>query len=223
MSPRVPPNFFAIAFGLAGLAEAWEAAVPVLRTPQAVPRALDILAAVVWLTMIALYLAQGPRVIRGDLRHPVLSPFVSVAPITGMLLAAALAPVAFTAARVLVVVFLAVTIVLGGWLTGQWMTGDIDPGAIHPGYFLPTVAGGLVGADCAALVHLRGLAEASFGIGVICWLLLGSAILNRLFTRPPCPLRSPPPWRSRRRRPRSPGWPGSPWPGQARSTGQAGP
>ena len=70
MSPRVPPNFFAIAFGLAGLAEAWEAAVPVLRTPQAVPRALDILAAVVWLTMIALYLAQGPRVIRGDLPWP---------------------------------------------------------------------------------------------------------------------------------------------------------
>lgn len=27
---RMPPNFFAIAFGLAGLAEAWQAAVPVL-------------------------------------------------------------------------------------------------------------------------------------------------------------------------------------------------
>jgi tellurite resistance protein len=36
-------------------------------------------------------------------------------------------------------------------------------------------------------VHLKALAEASFGIGVICWLLLGSAILNRLFTRPALP------------------------------------
>lgn len=43
---RMPPNFFAIAFGLAGLAEAWQAAVPVLGVPEGVPRALDILAAV---------------------------------------------------------------------------------------------------------------------------------------------------------------------------------
>lgn len=140
--------------------------------------------------------------IRGDLRHPVLSPFVSIAPITGMLLAGALAPVAFTAARVLVIVFLAATTVLGGWLTGQWMTGGIDPDAVHPGYFLPTVAGGLIGANCAALVHLRGLAQASFGIGVICWLLLGSAILNRLFTRPALAAPLVPRWRSRRARPR---------------------
>jgi tellurite resistance protein TehA-like permease len=30
----MPPNFFAIAFGLAGLAEAWQAAVPVLGVPE---------------------------------------------------------------------------------------------------------------------------------------------------------------------------------------------
>jgi tellurite resistance protein len=61
------------------------------------------------------------------------------------------------------------------------------PGLDASGYFLPTVAGGLVGAYCAAQVHLYALADASFGIGVICWLLLGSAILNRLFTRPALP------------------------------------
>lgn len=72
---RMPPNFFAIAFGLAGLAEAWQGAVPVLGVPEVVPRAL----------------------------------------------AGALAPVAFTAARVLVIVFLAATTVLGGWCTcGGW-------------------------------------------------------------------------------------------------------
>ena len=119
--PRVPPNLFGMAFGVAGLAQAWRAAV------------------------------------------------------------------AFTAGRVLVIVFLAVTTILGGWLTGQWMTGGIDQDSVHPGYFLPTVAGGLVGAYCAAQVHLHALGEASFGIGVICWLLLGSMILNRLFIRPALP------------------------------------
>jgi len=185
--PRVPPNFFAIAFGVAGLAEAWQATVPVLGTPQGVAGALDILGAALWLVLVGAYLAQGPRVILSDLRHPVLSPFVSLPAVTAMLLATSLAPYAVTAARVLVIVFLAVTTVIGGWLTGQWMTGGIDQDSVHPGYFLPTVAGGLIGAYCAAQVQLHALAEASFGIGVICWLLLGSTILNRLFVRPALP------------------------------------
>ena len=43
--PRVPPNLFGIALAIAGLAQAWHAAVPVLGTVQAVPGALDVLAA----------------------------------------------------------------------------------------------------------------------------------------------------------------------------------
>jgi tellurite resistance protein len=49
------------------------------------------------------------------------------------------------------------------------------------------VAGGLVGAFCAAQVHLHAVGEASFGIGVLCWVLLGSIVLNRLFFRPVLP------------------------------------
>jgi tellurite resistance protein len=58
---------------------------------------------------------------------------------------------------------------------------------VHPGYFLPTAAGGLIGANAAAQVHLHALAQASFGIGVLSWAVLGSVILNRLFTRPALP------------------------------------
>jgi tellurite resistance protein len=188
LGTRVPPNLFAIALGIAGLTLAWQAAVPVLGIPQAVPDALSVLGGAVWLVLVGAYLAQGPRIIMADLRDPVLSPFVSASALTAMILSAALAREAAPAAgRVLVVVFLAVTIGLGGWLTGQWMTGGIEPDAVHPGYFLPTAAGGLIGASAAAQVHLHALAEASFGIGVICWILLGSTILNRLFARPPLP------------------------------------
>ena len=187
LGPRVPPNLFGIALGIAGLAQAWHAAVPILGTVQAVPGALDILAAALWLVLAGAYLAQGPRIILADLRDPVLSPFVSSSALTAMLLAAALAQDAPAAGRVLVIVFLAVTIAIGGRLTGQWMTGGIDPDSVHPGYLLPTAAGGLIGANAAAQVHLHALAEASFGIGVICWIMLGSVILNRLFTRPELP------------------------------------
>jgi tellurite resistance protein len=187
LGPRVPPNLFGIALGMAGLALAWHAAVPLLGIPQTVPDALDVLAAVLWLVLVGAYLLQGPRVILADLRDPVLSPFVSASAITAMILAAALAQDAFTAGRVLVIVFLAATIAIGGWLTGQWMTGGIEPDSLHPGYLLPTAAGGLIGANAAAQVHLHALAEASFGIGVICWVLLSSMIMKRLFAGPALP------------------------------------
>jgi tellurite resistance protein len=148
---------------------------------------LNVLDAAVWLVLVCLYLLQGPRIILADLRDPVLSPFVSACVLTAMLLSAALARETFAAGRLLVIVSLAVTIGLGGWLTGQWMTGGIEQDSLHPGYFLPTAAGGLIGANVAAQVHLHALAQASFGIGVISWVLLGSVTLSRLFTRPPLP------------------------------------
>ncbi len=85
-----------------------------------------------------------------------------------MILAAELAGVSVTAGRVVVVVFLALTVALGGGLTGQWMLGQLRPGAYRPGYLLPTVAGGLVGAYAAAAVHLPAAAAAAFGIGLVC-------------------------------------------------------
>ena len=184
---RIPPNLLGIPFGLSGLGEAWQAAGPILGTPGAVADAIYILAAGVWVVLVAAYAAQGPRRILADLRDPVLTPFASMAAITPMLLAAALAAAALTAGRLLVIIFLALTIGLGGWLTGQWIAGDLNADSLHPGYYLPTVAGGLVGADAAAEVHLYALAWASFGIGILCWVLVGSLLLNRLFFRPMLP------------------------------------
>ena len=114
LGPRVPPTLFGIVLGIAGLAGAWQPAVPLLGTAQAVPDALRVLDAALWLVLVGAYLAQGPRIVAADLRDPVLSPFVPASALTAMLLAAALAKDAFTAGRVLVIVFLAVTIGLGG-------------------------------------------------------------------------------------------------------------
>jgi len=176
-----------MAFGLCGLAEVWSVATKTLGTPVAVANSIYVVAGAVWVAVAALYLAQGCRQWIEDLRHPVLAPFVPVVFISGMLLSAALSRYAFGAGRALVLVFLVSTVVLGGWMTGQWIVEDLDLESLHPGYFLPTVAGGLVGADCAAQVHLHAVAETSFGIGVVSWLLLGSMILNRLFFRKSLP------------------------------------
>jgi tellurite resistance protein len=184
---RVPPNAFGIAFGLAGLAEAWRAVGPVLGIPSGVPDALFILTALVWIILIGAYAAQGPTQLQADLRDPVLAPFLSLPSTVGMILGGSLATVAFTAGQVLVIVFLVITVGLGGWLFGQWVVGDIDHDQLHPGYFLPTVAGMLVGASTAIEVHLHAAADVAFGIGIISWLLLGSTVLNRIFFHPSLP------------------------------------
>ena len=75
----------------------------------------------------------------------------------------------------------------GGWFTGQWIYQPLDLDRFHPGYFLPTVAGGLVAAAGAGAVGQRRLAEVMFGMGVVCWIVLGSIILGRLLFRPLLP------------------------------------
>lgn len=179
--PRFPPNLFAVSFGLVGLAEVWRAAEKTLHTSGAVPDVISVVAAAVWAVLLVCYLLQGSRSAFADLRDRTFSPFPSLAPITGMVLAVLLSAHAFNAGRALVVVFLVLTLLMGGYLTGEWIVADLDHDSAHAGYFLPTVAGGFVGAFCASQVGLRGLAEASFGVGILCWIMIGSTIINRLF------------------------------------------
>jgi tellurite resistance protein len=118
---RYPPNLFGICFGLVGLADVWHAAEPTLHTSEAVPDTISVVAAAVWAVLVICYVLQGARSAFADLRHKTFSPFVSLAPITGMLLAVTLSLRAFDAGRALVVVFLVATLLVGGYLTGEWI------------------------------------------------------------------------------------------------------
>jgi tellurite resistance protein len=193
-APRVPLNFFGMPFGLAGLGVTWVTMADYGRVPSLVGDILLAAAAAAWLIVLTGYLRYVLSVrsaLVRDLLDPVAAPFASLALITPMLLAAdGLYPHAPGAGRVLLDVFLVLTVLLGSWFTGQWIYGPVQLDAFHPGYFLPTVAGGLIASAGAADVGQRRLAEVMLGLGIICWLLLGSIILARLLFRPlpPAPL-----------------------------------
>jgi tellurite resistance protein len=193
-APRVPLNFFGMPFGLAGLGVTWVTMADYGRVPLLVGDILLAAAAAVWLIVLTGYLRYVLSVrsaLVRDLLDPIAAPFASLALITPMLLAAdGLYPHAPGAGRVLLDVFLVLTVLLGAWFTGQWIYGPVQLDAFHPGYFLPTVAGGLIASAGAADVGQRRLAEVMLGLGIICWLLLGSIILARLLFRPlpPAPL-----------------------------------
>ncbi len=192
----IPPNFYAIAFGLVGLARVWHLAGSLYGLPAGIGDALFLVAALVFLLFFAVLvikLVLAPKTVLADLADAAIGPMFSLLPITGMLLAVGLEPYAFDAARVLFLVFFVATVLLGGWYTGQWIVAALDAGNFGPAYFLPTVAGGILGADSAASFGLTGLGWLSFGIGMISWLMLGPIILNRLYFRPGLPAALIPP------------------------------
>jgi tellurite resistance protein len=184
----VPPNFFAFAFGLAGLAEAWVLMALYGRVSSDVADGLSALSALAWLLVLVAYLRRvvaDRSTVSRDLANPVIAPFLSLAFITPMLLSVlGLYSHSPGLARTLFYVFLGLTVLLGSWLTGQWIYGPVEADKFHPGYFLPTVAGGLIGSDAAAVVGQRGLAEVLFGYGALSWLFVGSVVLGRVILRP---------------------------------------
>lgn len=185
---RVLPNAFGTGFGFAGLAGTWTAAADAGLAPRWIGGTILAVAAVTWLVVLIAYLVGAGRALRTDVTHPVLAPFLSLAVITPMILAAAgVAPHLPAAGAVLTDVLIALTVLHGAWFTGQLIYGDYRLDQLHPGYFLPTVAGGLVAAASAAEVGQPGLARVMFGYGVVCWLVLGSIILARLSFRPALP------------------------------------
>jgi len=184
---RIPPNIFGAAFGIAGLAGVWSTAAGAGLVPGWIARALLVVATITWLASLGGYLRRGT--IRSDLTHPIFAPFVSLALITPMILAASgLTPYAEQAGIMLTDIFIGLTVLHGSWFTGQLIYGDFAFDQLHPGYFLPTVAGGLVAATSAAQVGQHGLGRVMFGYGMVCWLILGSMILARLFFRPALPV-----------------------------------
>jgi tellurite resistance protein len=181
---KAPPNFFSIPFGLAGLAGVWRLMSDLHGTPAAISVVLYLLAAAVWRVLLVaagMRIGPVPRRLAEELADSALSPFWALPSIVGMLLAIGLEPYAYAPAEAVFVLFLALTIGFGGWITGQWIVGEIEPLKVHPGYLLPTVAGGFVAAEGCAIFGLGGLAWFAWGIGVICWLMLGTVVVNRLF------------------------------------------
>lgn len=188
---RIPLNFFGMGFGLAGLATAWRIAVELGLAPHWVSDTLTAVATLVWAISCVLYLRYALTTRRAfirDLQDMTAGPFASLALITPLLLVAdGLAPYAHDLAVALTDIMAVAIVALGGWFTDVWMHGGVELDRLHPGYFLPTVAGGLVASASAAEVGQIRLAQVLLGLGLICWVIIGSMIMGRLIFRPPLP------------------------------------
>jgi tellurite resistance protein len=183
LSRRLTPNFFAIPFGLAGLGVVWRAMAQTYGAPAVIPDVQLTVAAIVWAGLLLATLARGPRQLAAEVRDSVQSPFLALAFIVPIVIAGGIASTDRPLAKAVFIAALIPAALVAGGLTGQWIAGDIDETKAHPGYFLPSVAGGFLSAAVAAEVGLRAVGMLCFGVGFVCWLVLGSVVLNRLFFR----------------------------------------
>lgn len=186
---RMPPNTFSIAFGLAGLTMMWAAMDAIVVDVGILVPVLTALSTIVWLALVAAYLVKisGPGLLQKDLDDPLMGPFVSMIFVVGLLNGAAMHQLGLLWAKYVVLACAIGALIFGGWITGHWIIVKIPAQALTPAYFLPTVAGGLIAATALQSVGYVDLALMSLGVGLVCWVLVGSIVQYRLWTGPPLP------------------------------------
>lgn len=180
---NLPAGYYGMVLGTIGMGFAWRYAStlwPVTRWPGEI---LVTLAMVIWFLLTVAFITRAvrfPRSVLAEMRHPVMSSFVSLFPATTMLVAIGFVPWYRPLALVLFAVGVVVQLSYAAWQSAGLWRGKHPEEATTPGLYLPTVANNFISAmACGALgFHDAGLVF--LGAGVFSWLSLEPVILQRL-------------------------------------------
>ncbi|MFO3904738.1 dicarboxylate transporter/tellurite-resistance protein TehA [Enterobacter hormaechei] len=180
---NLPAGYYGMVLGTIGMGFAWRYAStiwPVTRWPGEI---LVTLAMVIWALLTVAFLTRAvrfPRSVLAEMRHPVMSSFVSLFPATTLLVAIGLVPWYRPLALILFSVGVVVQLSYAAWQSAGLWRGKHPEEATTPGLYLPTVANNFISAmACGALgFHDAGLVF--LGAGVFSWLSLEPVILQRL-------------------------------------------
>lgn len=184
------PSLFAIVLGLIGLGNNWRIAHLLWGYPLWPGEMLHASAMGVWLLLLSLYALkwmQNAGTALAEMRHGVQGNFVALVPISTMLIALAVEPIARTGATVVFLLGLLGWLVLTLWLGGRWFTGGQAAANLGPALYIPGVAGNFSAALVSSSLGWAGWDQLFFGAGVLSWLTLESVVLHRLATADPLP------------------------------------
>ncbi|WP_424405141.1 dicarboxylate transporter/tellurite-resistance protein TehA [Pasteurella sp. PK-2025] len=185
----IPINYFGIVLGLAALSLAWRY-LPLADFPFLVSEGLFALATVIWLSFILAYAKKwicSPQHAKTDLQHPQLGSFVSLMPITTMLIG--MGAKAYYMPLALLFIGLGIFAQLAFatyYIAGMWR-GTHQAEFTTPVMYLPTVATNFVSAMALGSLGYQDMGMLFFGAGFFSWLMLEPAVLQRLRTLQPVP------------------------------------
>ncbi|WP_347113022.1 dicarboxylate transporter/tellurite-resistance protein TehA [Leclercia sp. S52] len=180
---NLPAGYYGMVLGTIGMGFAWRYAStlwPVTRWPGEI---LVTLAMAIWGLLTVAFIIRAvrfPRSVLAEMRHPVMSSFVSLFPATTLLVAIGFVPWYRPLALVLFAFGVVVQLSYAAWQSAGLWRGKHPEEATTPGLYLPTVANNFISAmACGALgFHDAGLVF--LGAGVFSWLSLEPVILQRL-------------------------------------------
>ncbi len=182
----LPLPLFAAVMGISGLGLVWHAAEVHWGLPVPVSSFVGIVAAVVFLALLAGYACKAvsvPGTVLEEIRHPVRINFLPAISISLLLLGIqaqqALPIVSLWLWGVGAALHLALTV---GIVT-RWLGGDQPVAALNPAWFIPAVGNVLVPLAAAPVGYLQ-IAWFFFATGMFFWVVLGVMVFHRLITGP---------------------------------------
>jgi tellurite resistance protein len=140
--PLIPPSFFAIVLGLAGLASAWRAAHAAWSLPAEIAELLYALALLVITVLYVLKWVVAPAMARKEAQDAVQCCFIGLAGVSTLLIAQGALPYSRPLAIAIFALGAGFTFAFGLWRSGILWRGGRDPAATTPVLYLPFVAGG---------------------------------------------------------------------------------
>lgn len=161
---NLPAGYFGIVLGTIGMGFAWRYASQVWQVSHWLGDGLVILAMIIWGLLTSAFIARlirFPHSVLAEVRHPVLSSFVSLFPATTMLVAIGFVPWFRPLAVCLFSFGVVVQLAYAAWQTAGLWRGSHPEEATTPGLYLPTVANNFISAmACGAL----GYTDAAFAM-----------------------------------------------------------
>lgn len=180
---NLPAGYFSIVLGTIGMGFAWRYASQVWQVSHWLGDGLVILAMIIWGLLTGAFitrLIRFPHSVLAEVRHPVLSSFVSLFPATTMLVAIGFVPWFRPLAVCLFSFGVVVQLAYAAWQTAGLWRGSHPEEATTPGLYLPTVANNFISAMACGALGYTDAGLVFLGAGVFSWLSLEPVILQRL-------------------------------------------
>ncbi|HBB0838630.1 TPA: dicarboxylate transporter/tellurite-resistance protein TehA [Escherichia coli] len=180
---NLPAGYFGIVLGTIGMGFAWRYASQVWQVSHWLGDGLVILAMIIWGLLTSAFIARlirFPHSVLAEVRHPVLSSFVSLFPATTMLVAIGFVPWFRPLAVCLFSFGVVVQLAYAAWQTAGLWRGSHPEEATTPGLYLPTVANNFISAMACGALGYTDTGLVFLGAGVFSWLSLEPVILQRL-------------------------------------------
>lgn len=180
---NLPAGYFSMVLGIIGMGLSWRYAATVWPVPRLPGELLTGFATSLWLLLALAFswrILRYPQTVRAEIDDPFKSSFVSLFPATTMLVAIGVLPWLRLLSVGLFVVGAVGQLAYGAWQSAGLWRGQHPLEATTPGLYLPTVASNFISAMACGALGWSVLGSLFLGAGVLSWLSLEPAILQRM-------------------------------------------